>query len=59
MMSCRMMFRQIVGQLVLATSNPINSELIAVDPVLNPIKSHVDGFGSSLFDGVVGNTGSG
>ena len=53
-----MMFCQIVGQLVLATSNPINFELIAVDPVLNPIKSHVDGFGSSLFDGVVGNTGS-
>ena len=38
---------------------PIYRKLFLEGPILDPIKTHVDGFRPFLFDGVVGETGSG
>jgi hypothetical protein len=48
------MFGEIIGKVVAAAS-PVNVEVALFDSVLDPIESHVDGFGSSLFDGAIGN----
>ena len=36
-----------------------DKKLILEGPILDPIKTHVDGFRRFLFDGVVGKTGNG
>jgi hypothetical protein len=38
---------------------PINDKLALADTITNPIKLHVDGLGSLLFDDVIGNAGGG
>ena len=45
--------------LVEATAFPIDVKLTLSDTVSNPVKTHVDSFGSFLFDGVIGDAGSG
>ena len=43
-----------------AARAPVNEELATMGAILNSIKLHVNGFGSFLFDGVIGKTcGSG
>jgi hypothetical protein len=48
-----MMFSEIVAVVAFA-GPPVNEELSLADTVTNPVKSHVHGFGSFLFDGIVG-----
>jgi hypothetical protein len=50
-----MLFGKIIG-IVVGTFAPIDNELPLSDAVANPVKAHVHGFGSLLFDGVVGET---
>ena len=42
-------FGEVVGEIV-GTFRPINIKLALVNSILNPIESHVDGLGESLFD---------
>ena len=48
-----MMLGVIVTKIVGAGA-PVDDKLSLAGPVLDPIEAHVDGFGSFLFDGVVG-----
>ena len=48
-----MMFCEIVSKVGFASA-PVDVELVLVDSVLDPVESHVHGFGSALLDGVVG-----
>ena len=48
-----MMFCVVVC-IVFAAFAPIDEELIVGDTVADPVEAHVDGFGSALLDGVVG-----
>ena len=50
------MFSEVVGQIV-STVSPVDIELPLFDAVFDPVKTHIHCFGSSLFDGVVGNAG--
>jgi len=50
-----MVFGEVIG-MVGAAGVPKNVELALADPVTNPIKLHVDGFGPLLFHGVIGNS---
>ena len=52
------MFREIVGQVGVAWS-PEYIEMTLFDAVADPVESHVDGFGSALFDRVVGDPACG
>jgi hypothetical protein len=47
------MLGKVVGEIVF-TSTPINNELTLLDSVADPVKAHVYGFGSTLFDCFVG-----
>ena len=58
MMRRCMVFGEIVSQ-VNATATPINEKLTLTNAIANPVKTHVDGFGSPLFDGVVGDATGG
>ena len=49
------MFGKIVG-FVGAALAPKNVELFLMHMITDPIKAHIDGLGSFLFDGVIGNT---
>ena len=54
--------RLVLGELftkVSAAGFPINEKLALLGAVLEPIEAHVNGFGSFLFDRVVGKTFSG
>ena len=51
------MLGKIISQVV-SSSPPVDNELTLVDPVSDPIKSHVNGLGTSLLDGVIGNARS-
>ena len=50
------MLREIIS-FVEATAFPVDVKLALSDAVSNPVKAHVDSFGSFLFDGVIGSTG--
>ncbi len=55
----RVMLGVIIGKIV-CSGPPVDQELPLAGPVLDPVESHVDGLGSFLFDGVVGESlGSG
>jgi len=58
MMAGGMVFGEVIG-MIGAAGTPKNVELALADPVVNPIKSHVDGFGPLLFHGVIGNAAGG
>ena len=51
-----MVFGEVVGHVVTAPS-PVYKELALFDSVLNPVETHVDCFGSLLFDCVVDDAG--
>ena len=51
-----MVFGEVVG-FVECASAPIDDELALADAVTDPVEAHVDGFGSALFYGVIGDTG--
>jgi hypothetical protein len=53
-----MVFREVIGAVV-AVFFPTNHKLALADTVADPVKAHVNGFGSFLFDSVIGNTGGG
>ena len=38
---------------VVGAAAPVYDKLVMSDPVTHPIETHVDGFGSALFDGVI------
>ena len=52
-----MVLGKIISQVV-SSSPPVDNELTLVDPVSDPIKSHVNGLGTSSLDGVIGNASS-
>jgi len=52
MMFGRMVFGKIISAIGV-TRVPENVELTLMGAVMNPIKSHVDGLGALLFDGVI------
>ena len=52
-----MVFCYVIGDDV-ASGYPVNDELFLFDPVFDPVKPHVDFFGSSLLDCVVNETNS-
>ena len=58
MMGRWVMFSEIIS-FVQNASSPINVELALADAVANPIKAHVECFGSFLFDRVVGDSRGG
>ena len=47
-----MMFGEVIGQIDAAFS-PINEKLPLTYTVSDPIKTHVNGFGLTLFDGII------
>ena len=59
----RALFNVVAGWVVLGevvstvggASLPVHAKLALADPVSDPVKSHIHGFGSLLFDGVIGN----
>jgi len=57
MMRDRKMFGEVVS-FVVGTCSPLNFELLLALTVLEPVVSHVNGFGAALLDGLVGNTNS-
>ena len=44
---------------VFRAGSPADEELFLSDAILDPIKTHVHGFGAFLFDRVVGEAGGG
>ena len=42
---------------IFSSFSPVNVELSLAFTILQPIETHVDGFGTSLFHSVVGNAG--
>ena len=50
-----MVFGEIVGQIDAAFA-PIYEKLVLSDAIANPVKTHINGFGSALFHGIVGDT---
>ena len=48
------MFREIIGIIITALL-PINQEFTVLDAIADPVKAHVNGFGSPLLDGGIGN----
>ena len=50
-----MVFGVVVGK-VGSAGHPVDEELSLSDSILDPIKAHINGFGSLLFDGLVGKT---
>ena len=53
-----MVFGEVIGTIGGAWT-PKNVELALADPITDPIKTHVDGFGPLLFHGVIGNAAGG
>ena len=43
---------------VVSSWHPIDEELSLLDSILDPIEAHINGFGSFLFDGLVGKASS-
>ena len=58
MMGCRMVFSEVIGFVEFAFS-PNYMKLSLANSVACPLKLHVDCLGPFLFDGIVGDTGSG
>ena len=58
MIFCGMVLGEIAGEIGVSYF-PEDDNLALVDMILNPVESHVDGFGEELLDIIVGNTGSG
>jgi hypothetical protein len=54
----QMVFREIIRAVETAFF-PTNYKLALADTIANPVKVHVNGLGSFLFDSVVGNAGGG
>ena len=52
-----MVLGEVIGEISF-TALPVDSELSLADPVSDPIKSHINGFGSLDFGGVIGETHS-
>ena len=50
------MFSKVVGVVEFAFL-PVDVELFLIHAVAYPVKTHVDGFGAFLFNGIVGDTG--
>jgi hypothetical protein len=57
-MGLRVVLGEVVGQ-VFVTTVPKNAKVVLLDPVLDPVKPHVHGFGPFLFKGVVRDSRSG
>ena len=47
------MFGMIISQ-ILGSRSPVNDKLALLGPILDPIKTHVNGLGSFLFYGAIG-----
>ena len=56
-MAHRMMFGGVVAEVVCAFA-PENFKMSLLDSIVDPIKSHVDGFRAALFEGFVGDSTS-
>lgn len=52
-----MVLGEVIGEIVFAFG-PIDKKMALADAITDPIKTHVDGLGATLFDGVIGNAGS-
>ena len=49
------MFGEVIGSIIFSLA-PVNDELVLFDSVTDPIETLVDGFGSTLFYSVVGDS---
>jgi hypothetical protein len=49
------MFGVVIGQIFTARA-PVDAEVVLSDSAFDPVKAHVHGLGSFLFDSVVGET---
>jgi hypothetical protein len=47
-------FGEVIGEIVF-TGAPVNDELVLLDSIADPVESHVNCFGSALFDCFVDN----
>ena len=56
MMRSRKMFCLVVCKIFFAAS-PMDMKLALAFAIFQPVESHVNGLGTALFDGVVGDTG--
>ena len=50
------MFGEVVSEIV-GTASPVYKELTLFDAIFDPIKTHIHGFGSALFNCIVGDSG--
>jgi hypothetical protein len=57
LMMCGGVVFGVVITLVVGARAPVDEKLSLIDSITNPIKSHVHGAGSALFDGVTGDPG--
>jgi hypothetical protein len=57
MMRSRKVFSLVVGKIFFSAS-PMDVELALAFAIFEPVESHVNGLGTALFDGVVGDAGS-
>ena len=48
-------FGEVIGSIIFSSA-PMNDKLFLVYSVTDPIEMHVDGFGSTLFNSVIGNS---
>ena len=55
-MCWRVMFGEVVSEVV-GTAPPVHEELPLFDTIFDPVKTHIHGFGSSLFHGAVCDAG--
>ena len=52
----RVMFSKVICQIV-SPAAPVHEKLALFDAIADPVKAHVHGFRTSLFDGAVGDSG--
>ena len=52
------MFGEVIGSIIFSSA-PVNNKLVLFYSVTDPIETHVDGFGSTLFYSVVGDSSGG
>ena len=55
MMGSQVMLGGVIAKIIIARF-PMDKKLFLEGPILDPIKTHVDGLQPFLFDGVVGKT---
>jgi hypothetical protein len=50
-----MVFGEVIGVIVNASA-PVDEKFAIFDAIADPVETHIDGFGSALFDGIICNS---